>query len=147
MIHGTSVTIVVISPNIISSKWIDWEIAYSLKEIQREDKTSRTNGVVGVVMKVDGDYGWLITTSEQSDGCASRSFGESKLYPIITSNRDNLKKKKYTCSVCQLISPTEGSYISLIKEDDFLLDPTKYIENAWDKSCRFNEFIIPKVIN
>src|SRR5665213_2817765 len=49
MMHGTSVTIVVISPNITQSKWIDWEIEYSLKEIAREGRTSRTNGVVGVI--------------------------------------------------------------------------------------------------
>jgi len=56
MIHGTSVTIVVISPNIKDSKWIDWEIEYSLKEITREDKTSRTNGIICVIMKNNGDY-------------------------------------------------------------------------------------------
>ncbi|WP_228725589.1 TIR domain-containing protein [Klebsiella pneumoniae] len=32
MIFGTSVLIVIISPNMIKSKWIDWEIEYSLKE-------------------------------------------------------------------------------------------------------------------
>lgn len=32
MIFGTSVTIVIVSPNLKSSKWVDWEIEYSLKE-------------------------------------------------------------------------------------------------------------------
>ena len=56
MMHGTSVTIVVISPSITDSVWIDWEISYSLKEITREDRTSRTNGVIGVIMKVNNSY-------------------------------------------------------------------------------------------
>lgn len=43
MIYSTSVTIVVISPNMKSSNWIDWEIEYSLKQIKRNDRTSRTN--------------------------------------------------------------------------------------------------------
>ena len=30
MIFGTSVTIVIVSPNLKSSKWVDWEIEYSL---------------------------------------------------------------------------------------------------------------------
>jgi len=54
MIYDTSVMIVIISPNMKQSKWIDWEIEYSLKEINRETRKSKTNGVVGVVMKVNG---------------------------------------------------------------------------------------------
>ena len=60
MMFDTSVTIVIVSPNIIQSKWIDWEIEYSLKEITRENITSRTNGIVGVIMKHNGSYDWLI---------------------------------------------------------------------------------------
>ena len=37
MLYDTSVTIVVISPRIKESKWIDWEIEYSLKEVTRKD--------------------------------------------------------------------------------------------------------------
>lgn len=146
MIHGTSVTIVVISPNLIVSKWIDWEVEYSLKEITREDKTSRTNGVVGVIMKVNGSYDWILGSKKHPDGCTSRTIAESKLYPIINENRGNLKKKKYTCSKCKLIDVLEGSYISLIKEGDFLENPTKYIENAYAKSDSIGDFEITKTV-
>src|SRR6201986_829041 len=67
MMFKTSVTIVVISPNIKQSKWIDWEIGYTLKEITREDKTSRTNGIVGVIMKYNGGYDWLVSQTVNSD--------------------------------------------------------------------------------
>lgn len=60
MMYDTSVTIVILSPNMTESNWIDWEIEYCLKEITRKDRTSHTNGVVGVIMKVDGDYMELI---------------------------------------------------------------------------------------
>lgn len=40
MIFGTSVTIVIVSPNLKSSKWVDWEIEYSLKEYKRGTTTS-----------------------------------------------------------------------------------------------------------
>src|SRR5665647_928386 len=69
MMYDTSVTIVVISPNIKKSSWIDWEIEYSLKNIARKDRTSYTNGVVGVIMKYNGGYDWIKTTSTNSDGC------------------------------------------------------------------------------
>ncbi|MES9889895.1 MAG: TIR domain-containing protein [Candidatus Thiodiazotropha sp.] len=83
MIHGTSVTIVIVSPNLADSKWVDWEIAYSLKEITREDRASRTNGIVGVVMKYGGSYDWLVTISTKDDGCSVRTIDDSKLYKII----------------------------------------------------------------
>ena len=54
MMYDTSVTIVIISPNMKQSKWIDWEIEYCLKKITRKDRTSQRNGVVGVIMKVNG---------------------------------------------------------------------------------------------
>ena len=39
MMYDTSVTIVIISPNMKQSKWIDWEIKYCLKKITRKDRT------------------------------------------------------------------------------------------------------------
>ena len=39
MLFGTSVTIVVVSPGMIGSKWIDWEIEYSLREYTRDGVT------------------------------------------------------------------------------------------------------------
>ena len=50
MMYDTSVTIVILSPNMKESKWIDWEIEYCLKDITRKDRTSHTNGVVAVIM-------------------------------------------------------------------------------------------------
>lgn len=49
MIHDTSVTIVLYSPKMNQSKWIPWEIQYSLSSITRDDKTSRPNGIILVI--------------------------------------------------------------------------------------------------
>ena len=68
MMYGTSVLIVVISPNIKDSKWIDWEIEYCLKRITRKNRTSQTNGVVAVIQKVNGGYGWFRSSSTKTDG-------------------------------------------------------------------------------
>jgi len=40
MMHGTSVTIVIISPHMRESKWIDWEIEYCLRKYKRNNRTS-----------------------------------------------------------------------------------------------------------
>jgi hypothetical protein len=144
MIYDTSVTIVIISPNIKKSKWIDWEIEYSLKEITRKDKTSRTNGIVGVVMKHNGDYSWLQNTSYKTDGHTSTSTNNSLLYDIIVENRANQNPKEYFCEECKTIDQLTGSYISLIKEGDFLTKPNLYIDNAFNKSKNISTYDICK---
>lgn len=144
MMYDASVTIVIISPNMKNSKWIDWEISYSLKDIKRGDKTSRMNGVVGVVMKHNGSYDWLFSEKTNSDGCSSRVTDSSKLYNIINNNRFNYEgDDKYSCVECKNVDMLDGSYISLIKEDLFLANPNYYIENAHDKRGN-NNYIISK---
>jgi|SRR5690554_2731829 len=145
MIYGTSVLIVVISPNIKQSKWIDWEIEYSLKEIKRQDVKSKSNGVVGVIMKHNGSYDWLVSTSTKDDGCSVRTIASEKLYQIINDNRYNLTgDNSYSCDHCKTYSQLDGSYIALIEEESFLSDPQKYIENAFSKSQSITNFKITK---
>lgn len=134
MMYDTSVTIVIISPNMKKSKWIDWEIEYCLKSITRKDRTSHTNGIVGVIMKYNGGYSWLKTTSNNDDGCTSSSYESSKMYDIINNNRFNQNPKVYSCGTCKTVNSLTGSYIALVEEEDFLNDPQKYINNAYDKS-------------
>ena len=134
MMYDTSVTIVIISPNMKNSNWIDWEIEYSLKNITRKGRTSHTNGVVGVIMKFNGGYSWLKTTSTNGDGCTSSSYDESKVYSIINNNRFNQNPKKYSCDTCKTVNALTGSYIAYVEEETFLSDPQKYIDNAYDKS-------------
>jgi len=146
MMFGTSVTIVIISPNIKKSKWIDWEIEYSLKEITRADRTSRTNGIVGVIQKVNGSYDWLIGTNEYDDGCKPRTMKSGLLYEIINKNRFNEKPPVYVCKKCETVDKLTGSYISLIEQDEFLKNHNKYIENAYDKSTNIASYKLCKEI-
>ena len=144
MMYDTSVTIVIVSPNLKASKWIDWEIEYSLKEISRKGRTSKTNGVVGVIQKTNGGYDWLVTKSKKDDGCTVRTIENSKLYKIINENRYNRNDHAYACDECKTYSQLDGSYISLIDEADFLSNPDKYIENAFEKSEMAGEFDLTK---
>lgn len=134
MMYDTSVTIVVISPNIKDSKWIDWEIEYCLKNITRKGRTSHTNGVVGVIMKHNGSYDWFKTTRTNPDGCVSSSYDEDKVYSIINDNRFNQNPMVYSCEKCKTVNGLTGSYIAYVEESAFLSDPKKYIDNAYDKS-------------
>ena len=134
MMYDTSVTIVVISPNIKKSKWIDWEIEYCLKNITRKDRTSQTNGIVGVIMKIQNDYTWFKNYQINPDGCRSIVYQHQLLYDIINNNRFNQDPKIYTCQKCQSVDSLNGSYIAFVEEDDFLNNPQKYINNAFEKS-------------
>ena len=134
MMYDTSVTIVIISPHMKESKWIDWEIEYCLKNITRKDRTSHTNGVVGVIMKCNGGYDWFKHSSKNSDGCVSSYYDERYLYDIIKNNRFNQNPKQYSCPICKTVNTLTGSYISFVEEDDFINNPRYYIDNAYIKS-------------
>lgn len=134
MMYGTTVTIVIISPKMKESKWIDWEIEYCLKKITRKDRTSQTNGVLGVIMKVDGNYEWFKKQCKNTDGCLVTNYEDHKVYEIINNNRFNQNPKEYSCNTCKCINSLTGSYIAYVEEEVFLSDPQKYIDNAYSKS-------------
>lgn len=134
MMYDTSVTIVIISPNMKQSKWIDWEIEYCLKNNTRKGRTSHTNGVVGVIMKYNGGYSWFKNITTNDDGCSSSSYKTDLVYDIINKNRFNQNPTVYSCDVCKTVNALTGSYIAYVEEETFLANPTKYIDNAYDKS-------------
>ncbi len=144
MMFNTSVLIVVISPNMRQSKWIDWEIEYCLQNNTRKDRTSLTNGIVGVIKKVNGGYGWFKSYTQNADGCSSVSYSEHLVYDIIKNNRYNQDPKIYSCNTCKIINSLTGSYISYVEEDTFLTDPNKYIENAFEKSENEDGYTLTK---
>lgn len=134
MMYDTSVTIVVISPRMKESNWIDWEIEYSLKRVTRRGRTSQTNGVVAVIKKINGAYDWFKYKNTNADGCTVTCYHEEKVFDIISNNRYNQNPKVYSCNVCKSIDSLSGSYIAYVEEDEFLNDPAKYIDNAYEKS-------------
>lgn len=134
MMYDTSVTIVILSPNMTESKWIDWEIEYCLKSIPRKNRTSHTNGVVGVIMKINGDYNWFKKIGTNCHGTSTVSYEMSRVFDIISSNHFNSNPKQWHCDKCKTYDWLNGSYITFVEEDDFLADPQTYINNAYDKS-------------
>lgn len=133
MIYNTSVTIVILSPHMRESEWIDWEIEYSLKRISRNERTSKTNGVVCVVKKeLYYGYGWF------KDICGN--WDMKKTFPIIGENRNNLS------NIQALYKGLALNYIDIVTEDDFLRNPAKYIEEAHKKAENVEYYKISKVI-
>lgn len=134
MMYDTSVTIVILSPNLKKSKWIDWEIEYCFKNVTRKNRISHTNGVVGVIMKVDGGYDWLVTHSTDCHSTSVIDYKNDKLYQIIHKNHYNSNPHQWHCDKCKTYKWLNGSYIAYINEDTFLSNPQRYIDNAYEKS-------------
>ena len=126
MMYDTSVTIVILSPNMKRSDWIEWEIQYCLKKIKRKNRTSQRNGLVGVIKKVNGDYSWLKYETENG----GVNYHTEKLPEIINKNRSDPEIKDSN----GLWDWLNGSYIAFVEEEEFLNNPQKYIDNAYDKS-------------
>ena len=68
--------------------------------------------------------------------CTVRLIDDSKLYKIINKNRYNLISGAYTCEYCKTYSQLESSSISLIDEEEFISNPDKYIDNAYEKCVK-----------
>ncbi|KGH87802.1 hypothetical protein X350_06850 [Oenococcus oeni S12] len=146
MIYHTSVMIVIISPNMKQSNWIDWEIEYALKDIKRGDNTSHSNGVLGVIMDFP-DASWFKHEHIEPDGDSANFYSDEYTYSIINNNRFNQFPKVYSCTECQPVSGLTGSYISFATEKEFFNDPNSYIENAYNKSQTLDNYQISKVEN
>lgn len=144
MIFSTSVTIVIISPRMKWSKWIDWEIEYSLHEYKRSDITSRSNGVLGVIMNIEGSTDWLKLHGFNVHLLPTVRYRDEYLFPLISENRYNSKPALKHCQDCDTYDFMDGSYITLVDEDNFLTSPNYYIENAFDKSKQLNNYKLRK---
>lgn len=138
-IHDSSITIVLISPNMKESytkeseQWIPWEISYSLKEITRNDRTSHTNGVLAVVLPDHlGSYSYMI--DEPCTHCKSKTIKTNKLFQIIRDNTFNKKNKELSqksCSYCHRSFYTgDYSYIQVVKWKDFISNKNYYLSKT-----------------
>ena len=85
-------------------------------------------------MKVNGGYDWFRYSVVNSDGCSCNVYEESKVYKIINNNRFNQDPIEYACKKCKSVNELTASYISYVDEEAFLSNPSKYIDNAYDKS-------------
>lgn len=132
MIYDTSVMIVIISPKMNESKWIEWEIKYALKEVKRKDRNSKPNRIIAVIQNNNG-YSWF--KEEINEECCSVNRYEWNLCPdIIVKNRSNAKEMKYACDRCKSIDSYSGSYISFMEEEEFLKDVSNKIEGTFNKN-------------
>lgn len=140
-IYDSTVTIVMISPNMKESKperdqWIPWEVSYSLKEVSRKNisgnmVTSASNAIIALVLPDRyGLYSYYITDNKCCmETC--RTLHTDRLFRILSDNMFNRKKTNCkTCANNSVIHYGESSYILSVKWQDFVKDPKQYIDRA-----------------
>lgn len=150
MIYDTTVMIIVISPNMTQSKWMAWEIGYAIKSTSRNDRTSHTNGFICVVQK---NFDWeAFARGEFDDGYewakSNGNWDNRKLFPIIRRNRNNKLKHIINNSYDMLehyILPDD--YMPIVTETEFLADPHRYINEAFNRSTHLDCYNIAKEVD
>lgn len=152
-IYDSSITIILISPGMKvpyqeeADQWIPWEISYSLKEIPRNGKTSRTNGVVAVVLPdINKSYDYCI---EKGSCCTTLKFGDKFCFKIIADNFFNKKNDSgHKCDKCGRIhyDAIESHYFVFAKWCDFITRPSKYLDIAQDHKGKTGDYNIRKTV-
>lgn len=143
-----SVTIVLVSKGMKNpflpenEQWIPWEISYSLKEQSRRNQNSNTNGVISVVLPDEyGSYEYYITRDAE---CNCRSLKTDILFQILRDNMFNVKEPNRRVCNGTWVYSGDPSYIQSVKWEDFISNPSKYIEKAVELRDRKNDFEITK---
>lgn len=136
MIYDTTVMVVVVSPNMTLSSWMEWEIKYALREQSCNGRTSHSNGVV-CVMQNDAIYAQFGLDAYSWAKNSSGQWLASKFFGVLMSNMSNKKTwvdSPIPSSNKSLYDSLSENYIDIVTEEAFLKSPSYYIDMAFNKS-------------
>lgn len=129
-ISKSDVTVVLISRNVLESKWIPLEVQYSIDSTNLFTSETSHKGIIGVVIPDKGnDYSYLMTKGRKGIW----SVDKSKLPNIISANIHNEKVVQNKNNV------NYDSFISVYRWEDFIRDFEGCINAAYDKANNFSE--------
>ena len=152
-IYDSSVTIVLISPNMKESgseddQWIPWEISYSLKEINRNDRRKTPNALIAVVLPDrNNSYNYFIKDNACYSDCTCRTLYTSRLFTILAKNMFNIKEPEFLDCDKTDVFAGDCSYIQSAKWHDFMQDPNYYIEKALEIKNNWDKYDIVKQVS
>lgn len=122
MIYDSSVLLVVISPDVAQSGWVDWEIGYALRYSTRAGRTSKRNGIICVVQK--GSYTGNSSWAFDYNGNVYRNYLPTKI----------IHNMQATYGPIDYYSKANPDYCIIVSESTFMANPEKYIEVAYERS-------------
>jgi hypothetical protein len=152
-IYHSSITIVMISPNMIdlytpeSDQWIPWEISYSLREVTRTGRVSGTNAVLAIVLPDrSGSYSYFL---EEKTCCESRCTMHvtNNTFQIIRDNMFNSKNlTPKGCNQSLAVFTGEYSYIPAVKWIDFKSNISGCLDRVVNINANRNSYDIVKTV-
>lgn len=151
-IYDSSVTIILVSPNMREQKseedqWIPWEISYSLKEINRNNRRKTPNALIAVVLPDrNSSYSYFIQENSCFQNCSCRTLSTWRLFSILRNNMFNIRHPTYKNYPSRTVFLGNESYIQSVKWDDFMDDPDFYIDTALQIRENWNEYDIVKQV-
>lgn len=156
-IFDSTVTVVLISKNMKDhtrpedDQWIPWEVAYSLREKSREDRTSRTNAFLAVVLPDENNSYTYFIEEVGCQNCRVISIKTNTLFSILEKNMFNRrqpKKGQCTNAFCGTVHHTgyDHSYIYPVKWDDFISNIDGHIGVAIGFNENLHEYTLTKEI-
>lgn len=156
-IFDSSITIVLISKGMKefgtdeNEQWIPWEISYSLKEITRNDRTSRTNAMLAVALPDENNSYQYFVEHSSCPHCNTINWKKDTLFKIIGQNMFNRKQPKTSTCVNGLCGSNfhtgnDHSYIHPVKWENFISDVKGYVSLAEVLRENKDDFEIVKII-
>lgn len=134
-IWDSSTTIVLISKGMKEpylteeDQWIPWEVAYSLKEISRDGRTSGTNAMLAIALPDEqGSYSYIVNHFP----CVT-TWNTVSLFKILGDNMFNRNQKNLIrCPTCSSYHHTgqDHSYIHPVKWNDFITNVNGYLDHV-----------------
>ena len=157
-IYDSTLTIVMISPGMRETwksdkdQWIPWEISYSLKEVSRKNingkiVSSFSNAILAIVLPDrQGSYNYY-TYKKACCTSTCRYYDTSTLFQIMRNNMFNVKEpNKKTCADSSTVYYGDCSYITSVCWNDFIKDPEKYIDKAYNIQSKIDQYKIQKEV-
>ena len=134
-IFDSTLTIVFISKGMKDrtseeDQWIPWEVSYSLKEQSRNERNSKTNAMLAVVLPDNfNSYEYFLQYSAE---CNSTIYVTNILFAILRDNMFNIKNPNTRQCNGSTIYNGYHSYIYSVKWDDFISSIDTYINIAME---------------
>jgi hypothetical protein len=155
-IFDSSLTIAIVSAGMKElftlerDQWMPWEISYSLRELTKDGRRSRPNGVLMVVLPdSEGNYDYYIQDNT-CPHCNCRTLTTSFLFGILRRNVFNRKHKEESECDHHAGNPVyrgDHSYITSVKWCDFKSSPIDYLDLCAELRDNIDDFEIKKSIH
>jgi hypothetical protein len=153
-IYDSSITIVLISKNMKDSfrpekdQWIPWEISYSLKEISRKGRVSKSNAIFCIALP-DENNSYNYCLNQNLAVLRIEDFDFSNSFKILEKNTNN-RNKYYSNNINDILLPNlqniNNSYIFCVRWEEFIKNSQFYFEKAEENKRDINYFNMTKTI-